>query len=253
MFTSTLAIATILATSCLALPHTIRPAPPSSFASAGTTPADSFCGTPGDLPYSITSDPNFSLRSFTGIPNAPDCASHCLSSSSCTSFSYNQINGSCALFTESLDDMGFHRTSGAVFWWDRVCFERHGDWAGRTEEKTHSRKEHTTEAKTKVTFEDAIEDVLTMAIVRRPSELHYARTRWALEKAAVQDKLEKEDEDHKASNSESLRAHDVSEYSRKMMNLQHIEQVKLDRRTEGAVGRGVSRRWSAVPRVVYED
>jgi len=134
-----------------------------------------------------------------------------------------------------------------------VCFERHGDWAGRTDEKSHSRKEYPVEVNAKVTFEDAIEDVLTTAIVRRPSELHYARTRWALEKAAEQDKLKKEDEEHKASTFESLRAHDVSEYSRKMLNLQHIEQVKLDRRTEGAVGRGVSRRWSAVPRVVYED
>jgi hypothetical protein len=149
--------------------------------------------------------------------------------------------------------MGFHRTSGAVFWWDKVCFERHGDWRGQRDEKTHNRKEHAAETKAKVTFEDAVEDVLTSAIVRRPSELHYARTRLALEKAAEQERLEKEDEEHKASTSESLRAHDVAEYSRKVISLQRIEQVKLDRRAGNAAGGGVSRRWSAVPRVVYED
>lgn len=259
MFSSTLTIATILFTSCLALPHTIRPAPPSSFASAGTTPADSFCGAPGDLPYSITSSPTFSLRSFTGILNAPDCASHCLSATSCTSFSYNQINASCALFTEPLDDMGFRRTSGAVFWWDKVCFERHGDWAGRADERTHSRKEHTRGPETKVNFEDAIEDVLTTAIVRRPSELHYARAKWAAEKAAEQEKLKKEDTEHQASLSRSspgsglLRANDAADYARKVINLRRVEQVKLEQRTEEAAEGKVSRRWSAVPRVVYDD
>jgi len=155
--------------------------------------------------------------------------------------------------------MGFHRTSGAVFWWDKVCFERHGDWAGRIDERTHSRKEQTSEVKAKVTFEDAIEDVLTAAIVRRPSELHYARAKWAAEKAAEQEKLKKEDAEHQASMfrssvaAGSLRTHDVTEYSRKTIELQRIEQIKLDRRIEEAPGGGASRRWSAVPRIVYDD
>jgi len=74
---------------------------------------------------------------FAGIPTAPFCASHCLSSLTCLAFSYNQINGSCALFRSGLSELGVQKRgdAGAVFWWDRTCFERRGDVVGMWDER----------------------------------------------------------------------------------------------------------------------
>jgi len=115
-------------------PHThliSSPSPNPAPSSHSTDPPS--CGTPGTLAHPYTSNPATTL---SGIPTAPSCASHCLSTTACLSFSYNQINGSCSLFHAGLSAMDVQkRGGGAVFWWDRTCVERRGDAVGMWDER----------------------------------------------------------------------------------------------------------------------
>lgn len=128
------------------------------------------CGEPGTLAYTLASNPSVTLPGspFAGIPTAPECASHCLSATACLSFSYNQINGSCSLFRDGLGEMGVQKRGGAVFWWDRGCFEMPGDVEGVWDERESvAEKEETM-------LDAAIDDAIADAITAPPHDGHSA-------------------------------------------------------------------------------
>lgn len=119
--------------------------------------------------------------------------------------------------------MGFRRDAGAVFWWDRACFERHGDWMGVEDERESfdggrngrsgrwsdgSRTDVDVDvdaaapvrdvfrsadvlSKTDTEIIDEAEDALLAApyMVRRPSEVQFARDRAAARIAAEKSRM----------------------------------------------------------------
>jgi len=209
---TTLLLTLLLTTTTVAFPHhnqkrIILASPqthaPVSSATPNQTPS---CGEPGTLAYTLASNPTVTLPGspFAGIPTAPECASHCLSATACLSFSYNQINGSCSLFRDGLGEMGVQKRGGAVFWWDRGCFERSGDAVGNWDERelvVEEGKETVLDA----AIDDAIADIIATPLHNdhpafdetRPGQAQQAATvlvsRIANGRASVRESLAKVD------------------------------------------------------------
>jgi hypothetical protein len=146
-------------------------------------------------------------------------------------------------------EMSFHRNSGPIFWWDRMCFERHGDWLGEEDDRDLSmvsgRIRPVAPSPKQDVVTEAVDEVIQVAIAIRPTEVQHARTKMAkqlaVEAAATEVELPSAPV---VPAKHTTFSNDVEEAPRKSSLFEHGEQVKLDRRFEEKPRTRRGSRWS---------